>query len=232
MGPGRDDDPLGIRLDRDGDVPLGVQLAWGLRARIESGALGAGERLPGLQRLAEAVGVNANTVRAVYGRLEQDGLVATRHGSGTFVTGSGSERRMLAQVAAEAARAARVAGVDPREVAAALYVGVNAGDAAQGAASERRRLRAQIAALEQALSELTARQAAPRPASGRPSTTAGPRLPSAAELADQRDELLRRLAAAQAARTQQDPPHRPDPPPARRRASVPAPRLRPSPRST
>lgn len=230
-----DEARLAIALDRDGDVPLGVQLAWALRARIESGALGAGDRLPGLQRLAEAVGVNANTVRAVYQRLEHEGLVATRHGSGTFVTGAGSERRALAQVAAEAARAARDAGVDPRAVAAALYVGAE--EATRGAtptrdADERRRLRAQIAALEQALSELTARQAAPaagaRPAPARAGRAAGPHLPSAAELQRTREQLLQRLAAAQVARDPDEP--RPPPTPARPGASVEAQRLRPVPR--
>ncbi|HMJ04363.1 MAG TPA: GntR family transcriptional regulator [Conexibacter sp.] len=226
-------EPLDIRLDRDGDVPLGVQLAWALRARIEGGTLAAGERLPGLQRLAQAVGVNANTVRAVYQRLEQDGLVATRHGSGTFVTGSGGERRALAQLAADAAHAARVAGVDPRAVAAALYVGGDVPAAPSGTVTERRRLRAQIAALEQALAELTARQAAPpagaRPRPSRTASAAGPRLPTTAELERTRDDLLQRLAAAQAARAPEDPPSW-APPRARRQANAPAPRLRPAPR--
>ena len=44
-----------------------------------------GQRLPGLRELAEATGVNANTVRAVYQRLEQDGLITSLQGSGTFV---------------------------------------------------------------------------------------------------------------------------------------------------
>lgn len=230
MGPAPETQ-LDIALDRDGEIPLGVQLAWALRTRIESGALAPGARLPGLQRLAEVVGVNANTVRAVYRRLEQDGLVATRHGSGTFVTGASGERRALAQLAAEAARAARAAGVDPREVATALYAGAEAQPGTDAAAAaERRRLRAQIAALEQALSELTARHAASAEAAQpapRASAASGPRLPGDAELARQRDELLQRLAAAQAAREQ--PGERPpDPPAARRRARAAAPRLRPT----
>jgi DNA-binding transcriptional regulator YhcF (GntR family) len=196
-------DALAIALDRDADVPLGVQLAWALRARILAGTLGPGDRLPPLHRLAGETGVNANTVRAVYQRLEHDGLVTTRHGSGTFVTGGGelAERGALTRLAAEAARAAHEAGVDPRELAAALYMG---GDSPAGApvdaeASARRRLRAQIAALEQALSERTAartRSAAITQAG--PGRAPQPRLLSAAELTQQRDELLRRLAEAHA----------------------------------
>lgn len=225
-------DPLEISLDRDADVPLGVQLAWALRARIVAGTLGPGDRLPALHQLAADAGVNANTVRAVYQRLEQDGLVATRHGSGTFVAGGGEgdERRALAQLAADAARAASAAGVDRRELAAALYGSgdVPAAIPADDEAAVRRRLRAQIAALEHALSEL--RASAPPDAGSGASSSPRPRLLSAAELAEERDELLRRLAEAHG--DGDEPRDPPQPPRARRRASARQPRLRPAPRAT
>jgi GntR family transcriptional regulator len=236
MSHGGGDAPLDIALDRDADVPLGVQLAWALRSRILGGALANGDRLPPLHRLGADVGVNANTVRAVYQRLEQEGLVTTRHGSGTFVTGAdvGGGRRALPQLAAAAARAARDAGVDPREVAAALYVAAGSDDAGAAppgdGAADRRRLRAQIAALEQALSHLTARQPSDA-APGERTPTPRPRLLTAAELAQQRDELLRRLTEAQAGAEVPDPPSV-HPPPARRQAPSPAPALRASPRPT
>jgi DNA-binding transcriptional regulator YhcF (GntR family) len=197
------DNTLAIALDRSADVPLGVQLAWALRARILAGALAPGDRLPALHRLAAETGVNANTVRAVYQRLEHDGLVSTRHGSGTFVTGDGMDAQhgALARLTADAARAAHEAGVDPRELAAALYAGGRDAPApTDDEAAARRRLRGQIAALEHALSELTAHQAqgAAVPESG-PPRTLRPRLLSAVELTQQRDELLRRLAEAHAA---------------------------------
>src|SRR3954453_10984184 len=113
---------VGIRIDREGDVPVGVQLAWALRGAIESGALRAGDRLPPLRELAVEVGVNANTLRAAYAKLEADGLIETRHGSGTYVTGTRPERRDLSPLVGAASRAARDAGVDPRVLAAALYV--------------------------------------------------------------------------------------------------------------
>jgi len=198
-------DTLAIALDRGADVPLGVQLAWALRARILAGTLAAGDRLPALHRLAAETGVNANTVRAVYQRLEHDGLVSTRHGSGTFVTGGGETggRGALAQLTADAARAARAAGLDPRELAAALYVGGEAPATsaalakADDEAATRRRLRAQIAALEHALAGLTPRDATPAGDATAPRPrTPRPRLLGAAELAEQRDELLLRLAEA------------------------------------
>lgn len=193
------DDTLAIPLDREGDVPIGVQLTWVLRTRILGGALTPGERLPSLHRLAKHTGVNVNTIRAVYLRLEQDQLVETRHGSGTFVAGEPRETSALAQLAETAARAAHSAGVNPRDVAVALYVGDEPSTATDDPEAARRRsLRDQIATLEQTLSELVAR----RPdlvTAEPPARPPRPRLLDAAGLEEQRALLLRRLATAQTA---------------------------------
>jgi DNA-binding transcriptional regulator YhcF (GntR family) len=79
-------DPTAFRIARDGEVPVGAQLAAKLRASIESGDLEPGDRLPSLRTLAAAAGVNVNTVRSVYSMLENQGLVRTEHGRGSFVT--------------------------------------------------------------------------------------------------------------------------------------------------
>jgi DNA-binding transcriptional regulator YhcF (GntR family) len=186
-----------LKINRDGEVPIGVQLAWALRARIGDGRLAPGQRLPGLRELAELVGINANTARAVYQRLEQEGLIDSRQGTGTFVASVTQEPSAVGQIAADAARRARQTGVDPREVAAALYMtGETAEDAA--VASERRReLRTQIAALEGTLSELLALNPGLMPVPVKPSRRAGPRLLSVEELEQVRGQLIRRLAEAE-----------------------------------
>ena len=56
-----------------------------LRARILSGELGAGERLPNERELALALGVNRASVREAVKRLEFLELVDVVHGQGTFV---------------------------------------------------------------------------------------------------------------------------------------------------
>lgn len=205
---GRDDVLADVAIDRHGEVPIGVQLAWALRARIGDGRLTAGERLPGLRELAEALGINANTARAVYQRLEQEGLIDSRQGTGTFVAETAGGRSAQAgQIAADAAERAQSTGVDPREVAAALYVAVPGADAdaARGApapthsrAAERRReLRGQIAALEQTLSEMQMLHPSLIPAPAEPARRAGPRLLSVEDLEEIRTELLHRLAEAE-----------------------------------
>lgn len=76
---------LGLRVDRNAEVPVGTQLAWRLRELVRGGSLAPGDRLPSVRELAAAAGVNVNTVRAVYGRLEHEGLVRSEQGRGTFV---------------------------------------------------------------------------------------------------------------------------------------------------
>jgi DNA-binding transcriptional regulator YhcF (GntR family) len=76
---------MDLRVSRTSELPLGVQLAQRLRSHIESGGLKPGDRLPSVREAAAAAGVNVNTVRTVYGRLERDGLLRSVHGSGTYV---------------------------------------------------------------------------------------------------------------------------------------------------
>src|ERR1700722_17538412 len=138
-----DDNPLGlagaaigeISVDRGAEVPIGVQLAWALRSRIGDGRLSPGMRLPGLRDLADTTGVNVNTVRAVYQRLEHEGLIDTQHGSGTYVSQEPPRPSAASNIAAQAASQARETGVDPRVVAAALYVSHDQGAQAKGQTS-------------------------------------------------------------------------------------------------
>ncbi len=90
-----------LQVDRDSDVPVSTQLAWRLRSAIERGELDPGNRLPSLRDAAAEAGVNVNTVRAVYAKLEAAGVVSTEQGRGTFVSteraddGGSAQRRNL-----------------------------------------------------------------------------------------------------------------------------------------
>ena len=74
-----------IRLDPSADQTMVGQIRAQLTLLIADGRLQPGSRLPPVRALAEAFDVTVNTVRAAYARLEDDGLVATRHGVGTVV---------------------------------------------------------------------------------------------------------------------------------------------------
>lgn len=191
-------------IDRDAEVPIGVQLAWALRARIHDGTFKPGQRLPALRELADATGVNVNTVRAVYQRLDQEGLIDSQHGSGTFVGPAPSRRSDVGMIAAGAAREAQELGIDPREVAAAIYASPGSSAAPANEAAERRRLlRTQISALERALGQIEAEYpgVAPPPTETYPAP--GPTMLDVEQLEHVRAHLVRRLAVVQEAIDQQ-----------------------------
>jgi DNA-binding transcriptional regulator YhcF (GntR family) len=214
----RTENELELALDRSGDVPIGVQLVWNLRSMIVAGTLPAGHRLPGVRDLAQAVGVNANTVRAVYARLEAEGLLTAEHGRGTFVARDAAPDLRLAVLAVRAADEARAMGADPREVAAALYVQTGAptpvpavpeeppAAAEESEGVRRRRLRDEIAGLEYELADLRLAGLTPMhaddPAIARPEPGEG-RILSTSELEALRDELSDRLTLLRGARDKQ-----------------------------
>jgi GntR family transcriptional regulator len=66
-------------------IPRYQQIAETLRRRIRRGRLAAGDRLDTQRRLAAEFGVTLMTVRQALDGLEREGLIARRHGLGTFV---------------------------------------------------------------------------------------------------------------------------------------------------
>lgn len=67
-------------------VPIYLQLMEQVKHAIETGALRAGEQLPGIRPLAEELVVNPNTVAKAYRELEHEGVIELRHGAGAFVS--------------------------------------------------------------------------------------------------------------------------------------------------
>ena len=68
-----------------GRPPRYHQIAQSLRERMVSGQLAPGARLDNQRRLAQDFGVTLMTLRHALEVLERDGLIARRHGLGTFV---------------------------------------------------------------------------------------------------------------------------------------------------
>lgn len=59
-----------------------------VRNRIANRVLGPGDRLPSVRGFAATMGVSPSTVVEAYDRLEAEGIVRARRGSGFFVTGA------------------------------------------------------------------------------------------------------------------------------------------------
>jgi DNA-binding transcriptional regulator YhcF (GntR family) len=196
-------------LVRADELPVGVSLAWRLQVLIQSGRLASRDQLPGVREFAAGAGVNVNTARSVYRRLEDDGLTVSRQGLGTFVAPYVSVSPTLEELAAQVASDALSQGIDPRELARALYSGsspdepfaepLEGGEPGQPAPRDlrmaRASLRGQIARLEASL--------APYP-EGHPSERAAsplgpqPRVAELGELEAIRDDLVARLDEARA----------------------------------
>ena len=183
-------------LDPDADLPVGAQLHWQLRTFIRTGQARAGERLPSVRELAERCGVNVNTVRSVYGRLEEERLVVSRQGAGTYVADDAPVSEELRALVRESLEKARAAGLDAREVAVALHAvspaplpDIRRDSDQRGARAE---LRRQIAKLEAELASYPRDLQPPPEPEVRPHH--GGRIVGVEELERTRDSLLERIA--------------------------------------
>ena len=195
-------------LARGDDLPVGINLAWRLQVLIQTGRLPSMEQLPGVRELASGAGVNVNTARSVYRRLEDDGLAVSRQGLGTFVAPYVTVAPTLEQLAAHVAADAMAQGIDPRELARAIYSGSPPSDpftesldegAGKLSPEETRRarnsLRGQIARLEATLAPY------PEGADISEAPRGGGPFPAMADLTELeaiRDDLVGRLKEARA----------------------------------
>ncbi|GGI09100.1 MocR-like transcription factor YczR [Egicoccus halophilus] len=85
------------------------RLTRAVQDAVDDGRLAVGTRLPAERPLAEALQVSRGLVARVYGRLREQGVVHTRHGSGTVV-GSAEDRTRSANRLAADGLSAAVAG--------------------------------------------------------------------------------------------------------------------------
>jgi len=81
-----------VQLDRESAEPLRMQLQEQLRAAIQTGRLGAGERLPSSRDFASSLGVARGTVQDCYEQLRSEGYLIARTGSATRVADLRIER--------------------------------------------------------------------------------------------------------------------------------------------
>lgn len=85
-----------------------LQLVDQVKAAAASGAVRAGDPLPGIRPLAEELRVNRNTVAKAYAELESQGVIETIAGKGCFLREAASPFRkavrlnLLAQIVDDA----------------------------------------------------------------------------------------------------------------------------------
>lgn len=74
-----------VTVDERDARPLYQQLVDEIKTLIARGELAEGTMLPPVRQVARDLGVNLNTVAFAYRRLQDEGLIRVRHGSGAVV---------------------------------------------------------------------------------------------------------------------------------------------------
>jgi DNA-binding transcriptional regulator YhcF (GntR family) len=101
-----------LTIDQHSPVPPFEQLRVQVIEAVRSGAMAPGDKLPTVRRLAEDLGLAANTVARAYRELEHDEVIETRGRLGSFIAATGDATHRQAQLAAAAyAERVRALGV-------------------------------------------------------------------------------------------------------------------------
>src|SRR5579862_1140389 len=79
-------------------VPIYLQLMEQVKHAVETGALRAGEQLPGIRPLAETLVINPNTVAKAYRELQHEGVIELRHGAGAFIAARAGARKQTDRI--------------------------------------------------------------------------------------------------------------------------------------
>lgn len=87
-----------MKIDRESQKPLYMQIRDGLRAEIDAGELAAGTRLATVAAMAADYEVTPATIRRAIQDLVSEGLVTAHVGRGTFVAGGGRLAETLADI--------------------------------------------------------------------------------------------------------------------------------------
>lgn len=124
-----------VQIDPRDPTPIYAQLDRAIRVAIAHGKLKAGDQLPTVRQLAVDLRVNANTVAKVYLALEREGIVETKRGVGTFISGQrppamhdAHRERRLKEIVDRLLTDATSIGFTPREISKYLARRVKEGD--------------------------------------------------------------------------------------------------------
>lgn len=97
-------------VDPTARAPLHEQIAGCVRRAVANGDLGLGEQLPPAAELAEALGVDRNTVLAAYRGLRDAGVLEFRRGRGARVASAAKPRASVEQAVRDLVELARTQG--------------------------------------------------------------------------------------------------------------------------
>ena len=74
-----------IEVELRSHVPIYVQIIDQVKQQIASGELLPGDQLPTVRQLAADLRVNFNTIARAYRVLDEEGVISTQQGRGTYI---------------------------------------------------------------------------------------------------------------------------------------------------
>jgi len=74
-----------IQIDLRSDIPVTSQIVAQIQQSLASGTLKPGDQMPTVRALATELRVNFNTVARAYRVLDENGIISTQQGRGTFI---------------------------------------------------------------------------------------------------------------------------------------------------
>lgn len=131
---------VALELRKKSGVPLYVQLKSSIRQQAESGAWSPGFKLPTERELSTLLAVSRNTVSQAYRELEQEGILVSLQGKGTFLAKTDAS-------ALSASRSSRLEALVSNALGQALDEGFACDefvDAASRVALQRQRLLSEV----------------------------------------------------------------------------------------
>ncbi len=111
-----------IILNHSSMVPIYEQLMEQIKSEIIYSRLKENEALPSVRTLAGELRISALTVKKAYDNLEEEGLVVTVHGKGSFIAAANQEllmeerRKELEKELEAAVQKARTGGLTAKEI--------------------------------------------------------------------------------------------------------------------
>jgi GntR family transcriptional regulator len=81
-----------IEIDLISKIPIYVQIIDQIKHMIATGVLRPNDQLPTVRQLATDLRVNFNTIARAYRMLDEEGLISTQHGRGTYILPLPSEK--------------------------------------------------------------------------------------------------------------------------------------------
>jgi|SRR5215469_979304 len=87
-----------LTIDTRDARPIYQQVADGIKGLIARGVLKEGAGLPPVRQVAADLGVNLNTIATAYRKLQEDGLIVVKHGSGAVVASNTAAERNQAEL--------------------------------------------------------------------------------------------------------------------------------------